>query len=62
MGKANITRKNSLNIKGVLNVDTDDNRIIVEIEDGEVIELASLLMDFNGSEVSIAVGESIDIA
>lgn len=62
MGKANITRKNSLNIKGVLNVDTDDNRIIVEIEDGEVIELASLLIDFNGSEVSIAVGESIDIA
>lgn len=62
MGKANITRKNSLNIKGVLNVDADDNRIIVEIEDGEVIELASLLMDFNGSEVSIAVGESIDIA
>lgn len=62
MGKANITRKNSLNIKGVLNVDADDNRIIVEIEDGEVIELASLLIDFNGSEVSIAVGESIDIA
>ena len=55
MAKANVIRKNSLGIKGVLNVDKD-------IEDGEALELASLLDDFNGSEVSISVGESIDIA
>jgi arginine repressor len=62
MGKANVTRKNSLSIKGVLNVDVSDNTVVVEIEDGEAMELASLLEDFNGSDVSISVGESIDIA
>lgn len=62
MAKANVVRKNSLGIKGVLNVDKNNNSVVVEIEDGEVLELASLLDDFNGSEVSISVGESIDIA
>lgn len=62
MAKANVIRKNSLGIKGVLNVDKDRNSVVVEIEDGEALELASLLVDFNGSEVSISVGESIDIA
>jgi hypothetical protein len=62
MAKANVVRKNSLGIKGVLNVDTDSNSVVVEIEDGEDLELASLLADFSGSEVSISVGESIDIA
>lgn len=62
MAKANVIRKNSLSIKGILNVDKDSNSVVVEIEDGEALELASLLDDFNGSEVSISVGESIDIA
>lgn len=62
MAKANVVRKNSLAIKGILNVDTDNNTVVVEIEDDEVMELASLLRDFNGSEVSISVGETIDIA
>lgn len=62
MAKANVVRKNSLGIKGVLNVDTDSNSVVVEIEDGEDLELASLLADFSGSEVSISVGESIEIA
>ena len=62
MAKANVVRKNTLGIKGILNVDTENNRVVVEIEDGEALELASLLDDFNGSDVSISVGESIDIA
>ena len=62
MAKANVIRKNSLGIKGVLNVDKDNNSVVIEIEDGEALELASLLDDSNGSEVSISVGESIDIA
>ena len=62
MAKANVVRKNTLGIKGVLNVDKDSNSVVIEIEDGEALELASLLDDFNGSEVSISVGESIDIA
>lgn len=62
MAKANVIRKNSLGIKGVLNVDKDNNSVVIEIEDGEALELASLLADFSGSEVSISIGESIDIA
>lgn len=62
MAKANVIRKNSLGIRGVLNVDKDSNSVVVEIEDGEALELASLLADFSGSEVSISVGESINIA
>lgn len=62
MAKANVIRKNTLGIKGILNVDTENNRVVVEIEDGEALELASLLDDFNGSDVAISVGESIEIA
>lgn len=62
MAKANVVRKNTLGIKGTLNVDTENNRVVVEIEDGEALELASLLDDFNGSDVAISVGESIEIA
>lgn len=62
MAKANVIRKNTLGIKGILNVDTENNRVLVEIEDGEALELASLLDDFNGSDVAISVGESIEIA
>ncbi len=62
MAKANVVRKNTLGIKGILNVDTENNRVVVEIEDGEALELASLLDDFNGSDVAISVGESIEIA
>ena len=62
MAKANVVRKNSLGIKGILNVDTENNRVVVEIEGGEALELASLLDDFNGSDVAISVGESIEIA
>ena len=62
MAKSAITKKNSISIKGILNIDTDENKIVVETEDGEAFELATLLSDFNGSEVAISVGESIDIA
>jgi len=62
MAKANVVRKNTLGIKGILNVDAENNRVVVEIEDGEALELASLLDDFNGSDVAISVGESIEIA
>lgn len=62
MAKSAIVKKNSIGIKGILNIDADNNKVVVEVEDGEVFELATLLVDFNGSEVSISVGESIDIA
>lgn len=62
MAKANIVEKKSISIKGILNVDADENNIIVEVEDGEAFELATLLSKFDGSEVAISVGDSKDIA
>lgn len=57
-----VVKKKSLSIKGVLNVNRDDNTILVEIEDGETLELAGLAQEYDGSEVSISINESIDIA
>ena len=62
MAKSAITKKNSIGIKGILNIDVDENKVVVEVEDGGTFELATLLVDYNGSEVTISVGESIDIA
>ena len=62
MAKSAIVKKNSIGIKGILNIDADNNKVVVEVEDGGTFELATLLVDYNGSEVAISVGESIDIA
>lgn len=64
MGKS-ITRKKSIDIKGVLNlVDIDDNKkeILVECEDSdEPYSLSDLIKSFDGCEVTISVRESVDI-
>lgn len=57
-----VVKKKSLSIKGVLNVNKEDNTILVEIEDGETLELADLAQEYDGSEVSISINESVDIA
>lgn len=57
-----IVKKKSLSIKGVLNVNIDDNNILVEIENDEPIKLADLVQEYDGSEVSISINESMDIA
>lgn len=57
-----IVKKKSLSIKGILNVNGDENKILVEIEDGEPIKLADLVQEYDGSEVSISINESVDIA
>lgn len=57
-----IVKKKSLSIKGVLNVNRDDNKILVEIENDEPIRLADLVQEYDGSEVSISINESMDIA
>lgn len=62
MAKANITEKKSVSIKGILNVDKADNTIVVELEDGEAMELASILQNFDGVEVAMSVTNSVDIA
>lgn len=57
-----IIKKKSLSIKGVLSVNANDNKILVEIEDGEPIKLADLVQEYDGSEVGISINESVDIA
>ena len=63
MASAKIVSKNSLSIKGVITV-TDNNEIMVEIEDvAEPISLLSLLEE-NGlveKDVSISVNSSIEL-
>lgn len=62
MSKANIVEKKTISIKGVLDIDEENNTIIVEIEDGEAMTLANILSNFNGAEVTMSVAESNDIA
>lgn len=63
MATAKIVSKNSLSIKGIITV-TDNNEIMVEIEDvTEPISLLSLLED-NGlveKDVSISVNSSVEL-
>lgn len=63
MAAAKIVSKNSLSIKGVITV-TDNNEIMVEIEDvTEPISLLSLLED-NGlveKDVTISVNSSVEL-
>lgn len=60
---AKIVSKNSLSIKGVITV-TDNNEIMVEIEDvAEPISLLSLLED-NGlveKDVTISINSSVEL-
>lgn len=58
----NITKKSTINIKGVLDINKADNQIMVIIEDGETMALADLLQDYENAEVSISVSESLDLA
>ena len=63
MATARIVSKNSLSIKGIITV-TDNNEIMVEIEDvSEPISLLSLLED-NGlveKDVTISVNSSTEL-
>lgn len=63
MAAAKIVSKNSLSIKGIITV-TDNNEIMVEIEDvAEPISLLSLLED-NGlveKDVTISVNSSVEL-
>lgn len=60
---AKITKKKALNITAILDVKTDSNQIVLEVEDIETpMNLANLVSEFNGEEVKITVTQSDDIA
>ena len=57
-----IVRKKNVSIHGVLNIDAATGKIVIEAENGEAYELDAVLDEFNGSEVAISVGESVELA
>lgn len=60
MAKSNIVEKNAITIKGILGVNEAENTLVVEIEDGQAIELASILGHFDGADVTINVSNTIE--
>lgn len=58
---AKISKKKSISLKGIVSI-TEDNQIVFEVEDmPEVVELANLLKDFNGQEISLSVNQTEEI-
>ena len=57
-----IVRKKNVSIHGVFSIDSETGKIAIEAENGEVYELDAVLDEFNGSEVAISVGESVELA
>ena len=58
---AKISKKKSISLKGIVSI-TEDNQIVFEVEDmPEVVELANLLEDFNGQEISLSVNQTEEI-
>ena len=60
MAKSSIVEKNAITIKGILGVNEDENTIVVELEDGQAIELASTLSHFDGADVTINVSNTVE--
>ena len=58
MAKSSIVEKNAITIKGILGI--NDNIIVVELEDGQAVELASILSHFDGADVTISVSNTVE--
>ena len=55
-----ITRKNSIDIKATISI--VDDKVMLEIEDyDEPVNLATLISDFDGQDVTVSVKQIIDI-
>lgn len=60
MAKSSIVEKNAITIKGILGVNEDENTIVVELEDGQAVELASILGHFDSADVTINVSNTVE--
>lgn len=58
MAKSSIVEKNAITIKGILGI--NDNIIVVELEDGQAVELASILGHFDSADVTISVSNTVE--
>lgn len=60
---AKVVKKYSVTAKGVLNVNIENKSITLEVDGvDDPISLADLLSDMDGMDVSISIGQSVDIA
>lgn len=58
---AKFTKKNTLTIKGIYNI--EDNKIFVEIEDVETpVDLADVSAEFQGKEVALTIAQNTELA
>ena len=58
---AKVVQKESLSVKGILNI--KDNKLLIEIEDAEKpFDLAELAESFDGKDVSISVSCQEELA
>ena len=58
---AKFTKKNTLTIKGIYNI--EDNKIFVEIEDVETpVDLAEVSAEFQGKEVTLTIAQNTELA
>lgn len=58
---AKFTKKNTLTIKGIYNI--EDNKIFVEIEDMETpVDLANVSTEFQGKEITLTITQNTELA
>lgn len=57
---AKITKKNTLSVQGVVNIENNNITFSVEDVEGE-ISLADLMSGFNGQEVKLSVNQTEDL-
>lgn len=57
---AKFTKKNTLTIKGIYNI--EDNKIFVEIEDVETpVDLANVSTEFQGKEITLTITQNTEL-
>ena len=58
---AKFTKKNTLTIKGIYNI--EDKKIFVEIEDVETpVDLADASAEFQGKEITLTIAQNTELA
>ena len=58
---AKFSKKNTLSIKGIYNI--EDGKIFIEVEDvDDPIDLASVSTEFQGKEITITITQNTELA
>ena len=58
---AKFSKKNTLSIKGIYNI--EDGKILIEVEDvDDPIDLASVSTEFQGKEITLTITQNTELA